>query len=641
MVIYNVKDYGAVGDGVTNDTEAIQQAIDEVHANGGGTVYIPNGTYIVSGNGIASDGAIEVKSNVTLTGEGMGDTIIKLEDGSSDKVTGIIRTPSGEVTENVTISNLSIDGNQDNTTGEVDGIFTGVTPGSPLADQNITIDHVEIYEVSRFGFDPHEKTENLTITNSIAHNNGVDGFVADFLVNSEFSNNIAYDNDRHGFNIVTSTHDFNFENNIAYGNGANGLSVQRGSEDRSLVTNISISNNLFYDNGEAGIAVKLSEYVLIENNMIYNNGTHGIMIAGSQFVDIANNVIYGNSQSEYDSYDDVAIRNFDDTLGATGEVYLSENNTVTDNIFIGEDDAEASTRHNINEYDDGSGYNVFEDNITGNSLRADIRVSSDSTTFTTNSNTSVQLTNGAENIKIGTIDSYVYTLGGNDTIEGNAGNDIFDAGSDHDSVYGASGHDIIFGGSGNDNLRGGNGNDTISGDGGDDEISGGKDNDVLLGNSGSDIIYGNSGDDHIEGGTSGDYLSGGSGNDIIYGNDSQDTLNGGSGNDILLGGNNSDIIVGSAGDDIILGESGNDHLTGGSGADIFVFDDLSNRDDIVDFRSEDSIHITSNSINSVEELFGFIKETEEGLKITLNEDTDITLLGLDIDDITTDNFVIY
>jgi hypothetical protein len=44
----SVKDFGAVGDGVTDDTAAIQTAIDYVYDNGGGTVYFPSGTYITT-----------------------------------------------------------------------------------------------------------------------------------------------------------------------------------------------------------------------------------------------------------------------------------------------------------------------------------------------------------------------------------------------------------------------------------------------------------------------------------------------------------------------------------------------------------------------------------------------------------------
>ena len=44
----SVKDFGAAGDGVTDDAAAIQAAIQHIEANKGGTVYFPNGSYIVS-----------------------------------------------------------------------------------------------------------------------------------------------------------------------------------------------------------------------------------------------------------------------------------------------------------------------------------------------------------------------------------------------------------------------------------------------------------------------------------------------------------------------------------------------------------------------------------------------------------------
>lgn len=48
-MIYNILDYGAAGDGATNDTAAIQRAIDECAANGGGRVLIPGGRVYRSG----------------------------------------------------------------------------------------------------------------------------------------------------------------------------------------------------------------------------------------------------------------------------------------------------------------------------------------------------------------------------------------------------------------------------------------------------------------------------------------------------------------------------------------------------------------------------------------------------------------
>ena len=43
--IYNVKEYGAKADGKTIDSPAINRAIQEAAANGGGTVYLPAGNY--------------------------------------------------------------------------------------------------------------------------------------------------------------------------------------------------------------------------------------------------------------------------------------------------------------------------------------------------------------------------------------------------------------------------------------------------------------------------------------------------------------------------------------------------------------------------------------------------------------------
>lgn len=53
---FNVKDFGAKGDSVTNDTQAINRAIEKCHAEGGGSILFPAGRYIAA--------SIHLKSNI-------------------------------------------------------------------------------------------------------------------------------------------------------------------------------------------------------------------------------------------------------------------------------------------------------------------------------------------------------------------------------------------------------------------------------------------------------------------------------------------------------------------------------------------------------------------------------------------------
>ena len=55
---YNIRDFGAKGDSVTNDGDAINKAIDAAAENGGGTVYFPPGMY--------ASYSIRLKSNISL-----------------------------------------------------------------------------------------------------------------------------------------------------------------------------------------------------------------------------------------------------------------------------------------------------------------------------------------------------------------------------------------------------------------------------------------------------------------------------------------------------------------------------------------------------------------------------------------------
>src|SRR5690242_14152670 len=74
---FNIRDYGATGNGSSNDTAAIQKAIDAAAAAGGGTVRVPSGTY-------KSANSIHLKSNITIQLDS-GSTIVGASGTGYDK----------------------------------------------------------------------------------------------------------------------------------------------------------------------------------------------------------------------------------------------------------------------------------------------------------------------------------------------------------------------------------------------------------------------------------------------------------------------------------------------------------------------------------------------------------------------------
>ncbi len=351
-LIYNVKDYGAVGDGVTNDTTAIQAAVNAAHAAGGGEVYIPSGTYIVSGDGDASDGCIMLYDNITVYGDGMGNTTVKLQDGSKSDITGIFRDTAGVEDHDIGMHDLTIDGNRENTSGKVDGWFNGVSPGQPGTDTNITLDHVEVENCGGYGFDPHEQTTNLSITNCVSHGNGLDGFTLDFQIGAHLSNDVAYNNDRHGFNIVTSSHDDVLTDCTAYNNGGDGIIVQRGSDNIPVPDNITIKGGSFYDNGNDGIQINKANHVTIDGVEIHGNQEHGIRIMGSTGSIVENSTLHNDSQQKNGSYQEIEIQAYDDTAGVSGQIYTTTGTVIANNTIT--DDGAVRASYAIQEVADGS-----------------------------------------------------------------------------------------------------------------------------------------------------------------------------------------------------------------------------------------------------------------------------------------------
>lgn len=107
--VFNVMYYGAVGDGVADDSTAIEAAVTAA-VTAGGTVYFPAGTYILNAS-------ISLNSNIILQGNGAGVSVLKLKNSTNADM--LTAAPSRQ---DIGIFDLELDGNRANQTTGGDGV---------------------------------------------------------------------------------------------------------------------------------------------------------------------------------------------------------------------------------------------------------------------------------------------------------------------------------------------------------------------------------------------------------------------------------------------------------------------------------------------------------------------------------------
>jgi len=193
------------------NTMKLNALIGDISASGGGRIYLPAGTYYVSGTGTPSEGCILLRDNVFLYGDSRTTTTIECVDMEDVDVTGVVRTPSGVENSNIIVADLTIDGGAQTGDGSVVCFYAGVTPDDPAKDTNITLMRVAAtrgYDgagSSGYGFDPHEVVERLAFIDCYAFNNDRDGFVIDGCQEFSLIGCHSFDNGRHGYNFVTGS----------------------------------------------------------------------------------------------------------------------------------------------------------------------------------------------------------------------------------------------------------------------------------------------------------------------------------------------------------------------------------------------------------------------------------------------------
>lgn len=172
MATLNVQDYGAEGDGTTDDTGAINDAIAD--AGTGDTVLIPATAdhYLVSSGNRAAVDFTGVADDVTITGEGPG-SVLKMDDVTDGKNQWVLGAEADSGTlSGISIRRLTLDGSRE-VNGDKSTAGFNLYPGG--GGHDIRIEDVITENCAGTGFS-NRGGGSLTLRRVTSRDNGQHGF---------------------------------------------------------------------------------------------------------------------------------------------------------------------------------------------------------------------------------------------------------------------------------------------------------------------------------------------------------------------------------------------------------------------------------------------------------------------------------
>lgn len=295
-VVYNIKDHAAKGDDSTDDTAAIQLAVDTA-ATSGDAVYFPTGRYLT--------GSIALPSNVTLYGDGVASVLI-LRGGAKDHLLSPKDRATVASVENVTIRDLRLLGNSalQNKGGPMPGSGgkhgVAILGGKNWLVQNVVAEDFDgdgIYLGRNFDNRANMPAQENTVTNCTVTRNIRNGMMishgnGNVLKNNLFEGNqlgVVPGHPKFKRSVYASAeldiepNTFRFSerasNNVIEGNtfrNGNWVGIQITRPNTQIAGNI-IQYNTFIDN-------KGGQILLRSPNAMHNLITHNRFIASSPSV---------------------------------------------------------------------------------------------------------------------------------------------------------------------------------------------------------------------------------------------------------------------------------------------------------------------------------------------------------------------
>jgi len=293
MSVINVMDYGAKGDGVTDDTDAIASAIKVCQP--GGTVFIPGGKYIIKN--------IACKSDISIKGEGRA-TVLSFDDNVTPPSTKSYNCLTVKNVSNVYISDLTMDGNRTNNSAS-----------SSVVDADDSFNCIAIIH-----------SDHVVIDNVWGHSAGYHGVIMVDAHHIEVKNSKFWDNGFRPIHGHSTVNDVKIINNEVWANGQGFEGVGHSAYDAIYffddVHRLEISDNYIHDSTNIGGIQIGGNYVgdgdpssdiMIVGNIIKNRNLeddtkskYGIHIMGDCVTNLSilNNSITGDRGIFMNNYHD-------------------------------------------------------------------------------------------------------------------------------------------------------------------------------------------------------------------------------------------------------------------------------------------------------------------------------------------------
>lgn len=334
----NVKTYGAKGDGIADDTDAIQAVIDAV-AGTGGTVVIPDGTYMINATRNNGSRGLLVKSDMTLR-LGAG-AVLKAISNASPSYSILFITQASRV--NILGGTLEGDRSRHLGTGGESGMGIYVA-----SSQNVVIEGVTAKECWGDGFYIGGATgcQNVTFCNVIGDHNRRSGLSA-----------VSVD----GLMIRNST----FRNNRGTLPEA-GINLE--PNETETVANTQILGCTLASNGGSGIQVGVAisnkglawiRNTTMDGNTITSNRTSGLSTDGGGGIEISNTSGHRVTNSVFRTNNrcGLLLRDGASNTIVTGNTVTGTTGTPGDGIFVDRTITGFQITGNTAQYN--AGYGIF------------------------------------------------------------------------------------------------------------------------------------------------------------------------------------------------------------------------------------------------------------------------------------------